>query len=217
MSFKRMRLVNDDDDINEKQDKLYNIAKYQSPLKLQRMSDLDKEIDRILNSNINERVKAKLYAETLRQFLIYKNIDDKEVEPVCVPKFDQIIPKKTYKKQNNETSFEELKDLLDEINIRLKQTEKRNISDSENENLRSRKKQKPTPFTRKTITLNDSDFEENSNKSKIHKKIPKLIKTPKKTQSVKRKIYQNLLQTPKKNIKKRFVKRDHDDYSWEGF
>jgi len=212
-----MRLVNDDEDINEKQNELLNISKYQSPLNLQRMSDLDKEINKILNSNINERIKAKLYAETLRQFLIYKNIDNKEVEPVCVPRYEDIIPKKAYKKQNNETSFEELKDLLDEINIRLKQTEKRNISDSDNDNGRSRKKHKPTPFTRQTITLKDSDFEEKSNKTKIPISKTRLIKTPKKTQSVKRKIYKNLLQTPKKNLKKRFVKRDHDDYSWEGF
>jgi hypothetical protein len=52
------------------------------------MSDLDREIDKILNSKINERVKAKLYAEILRRFLIYKDDEQTEIQPVCTPRIN---------------------------------------------------------------------------------------------------------------------------------
>ena len=81
MSFKKMRLVSDDNEIMPTTTKnQVDFAKYQIPVQLRRISDLDSEINQIINSPINERQKSKLYAQALRKYLIHKKLHQEEQE-----------------------------------------------------------------------------------------------------------------------------------------
>ena len=72
-NFKKMRLVSDSK-TNKIQSDLSNIYRHETYPELQRLNDLDLEIKEILNSNIDEVAKAKLYSQTLRKFLTYKQL-----------------------------------------------------------------------------------------------------------------------------------------------
>src|SRR5260370_12531995 len=77
--FNKMRLISGiSDPTNNKQ----KIMSYSTPSSVQRMSDLDSEINSILNSSIDEREKARLYSQALRKFLIFKQKfeGEKEIE-----------------------------------------------------------------------------------------------------------------------------------------
>ena len=69
-NLKKMRLVDDSD--SNKQDELTKLMKYKTSVQLQRMSDLDNEMKNILNQNIDEETKARLYGQALRRFLSFK-------------------------------------------------------------------------------------------------------------------------------------------------
>ena len=81
MSFKKMRLVSDDNEIMHTTTNAQpDFSKYQIPVQLRRISDLDSEINQILKSPINERQKSKLYSQALRKFLIHKKLHQEEQE-----------------------------------------------------------------------------------------------------------------------------------------
>jgi len=68
-NFKKMRLVEDNQPNNRDL-----FSQFTTSPTVQRLSELDIEIRDILNREINEREKAKLYSQTLRKFLTYKRI-----------------------------------------------------------------------------------------------------------------------------------------------
>ena len=102
-SLKRMRMISDDqnaDQLNE----MNKLMKYQSSVNVHRMSDLDKEINDILNRSIDDSTKSKLYSQALRRFLKFKESFEEETsvhpeKPRLFPKIHpQPKPKKKKKK-----------------------------------------------------------------------------------------------------------------------
>jgi len=101
-NFKKMRLVDDTTSLNRDIYSPYTT----SPI-VQRLGSLDIEISKILNSDINEREKAKLYSQTLRKFLIYKQKHEDEEEILRRKELDLLnkkvnllrLPPKKKKKQ----------------------------------------------------------------------------------------------------------------------
>ena len=85
--FKKMKLVPDVQSNNNKNDLKY-VTRYEPPSNIQQMSDLDDEMKKILNSDLDEYTKAKLYSESLRKFIFYKKLnsqkDSKNKIPVCL-------------------------------------------------------------------------------------------------------------------------------------
>ena len=75
-NFKKMRLVEDNQSINKDL-----FSQFKTTPNIKRLGTLDQEINNILNSDISEREKAKLYSQTLRKFLIYKqkHQDDEDI------------------------------------------------------------------------------------------------------------------------------------------
>lgn len=67
-----MKLVNDTPQIDNN--------KHITPPKLKIMSDLDAEMKFILSSENDEYTKAKLYSEALRKYLIYKQLNEEELQ-----------------------------------------------------------------------------------------------------------------------------------------
>lgn len=68
-SFKKMRIVSNNEEIMQSEKpKLYT----ESSKHLSRLTDLDNQIKNILNRDIDENEKAKLYASTLRKFITFK-------------------------------------------------------------------------------------------------------------------------------------------------
>ena len=68
-SLKKMRLTSENPPQESFISKVY---KHQTPINVTRMSELDQEIDTLLNQDIDENLKAKLYADSLRRFLTVK-------------------------------------------------------------------------------------------------------------------------------------------------
>lgn len=71
MSFNKNRVLKNDiftKPINE----FFNVQKLQTEPNLSKLSSLDNEINQILNSNLNQRLKTRLYGETLRKYLLFK-------------------------------------------------------------------------------------------------------------------------------------------------
>lgn len=67
-----MKLVNDSPQVDH--------SKHLIPAKVKIMSDLDSEIRLILSSDNDEYTKAKLYSEALRKYLIYKQLNEEDLE-----------------------------------------------------------------------------------------------------------------------------------------
>ena len=97
-AFKRMKLVSDEKnaDSNRRIDELSKLMKYQIPINLQRMSDLDSNINEILSRNIDQETKAKLYTQALRRFLTFKQ---QHIEDSSVQKLEEKPLKKSVKKR----------------------------------------------------------------------------------------------------------------------
>ena len=73
MSFRKMKLVSEDPS------SIYsNIYKHDTSVNISRLSDLDQDIKTILNQDIDESSKAKLYSQTLRRFLTFKKLKQEE-------------------------------------------------------------------------------------------------------------------------------------------
>ena len=70
-SFRRMKLINE---AGNNQFDLANIVKHETNPITQRLSDLDNDIETILKQNLNDELKAKLYAQTLRRYTSLKSI-----------------------------------------------------------------------------------------------------------------------------------------------
>src|SRR5260370_24974714 len=97
-TFKKMRLVEDNQSINKDL-----FSQFKTTPNIKRLGTLDQEINNILNSDISEREKAKLYSQTLRKFLIYKQkhqddediLKQKELE-LLTKKFSVLIQPNVY-------------------------------------------------------------------------------------------------------------------------
>ena len=74
-NFKKMRLVDFNAKSTESND-VFNMIKHETPTHLRRVNDLDLEIKDILNSEIDEENKAKLYTQALRRFITFKNLHE---------------------------------------------------------------------------------------------------------------------------------------------
>ena len=70
-SLKKMKLTSESSPHESLISKVY---KHQTPINVTRMSELDQEIDTVLNQDIDENLKAKLYADSLRRFLTFKKL-----------------------------------------------------------------------------------------------------------------------------------------------
>ena len=95
-SFKRMRLVDENEFRNSQ------MNRFQTPVEVQQMSKLDSEIQEILSQDIDERTKAKLYSEILRKFLSYKRqyLEDLYAsQPSKQTVIPTVIKRKTNKKK----------------------------------------------------------------------------------------------------------------------
>src|SRR5437868_10294351 len=103
-SFKRMKLVNDNYSSNY--DDLSKILKYDTPTSLHRMSDLDSDMINILNRDIEEETKAKLYSQALRRFLTFKqqHHEDSSVKQIELPA-KNLIQKVTIKKKKEKKAI----------------------------------------------------------------------------------------------------------------
>jgi len=88
-NFKKMRLVEDNQPNNRDL-----FSQFTTSPTVQRLSELDIEIRDILNREINEREKAKLYSQTLRKFLIYKQKHEDE-ENILKQKELELLTKRT--------------------------------------------------------------------------------------------------------------------------
>jgi len=71
-----MRLINDDE--SSKQQNIFDADRFETHPNVQRLNELDFEINNILNSDIDEINKAKLYSQTLRKFLTYKRLHQEQ-------------------------------------------------------------------------------------------------------------------------------------------
>src|SRR5882757_11563646 len=93
--FKKMRLVPFDDEsqINIES----NLKDIVIPTPIKQMSELDNEIQSILNSDLNENTKSKLYSDSLRKFNIikqkYSQSDIKNKIPISLDIDSYIQPK----------------------------------------------------------------------------------------------------------------------------
>ena len=72
-SFKKMRLVPETFPDNKDFDATGTI-KHQTPVLISRMTELDNHIHRILNQDLDESIKAKLYSQALRSFMTLKKL-----------------------------------------------------------------------------------------------------------------------------------------------
>ena len=73
-SFKRMKLVPADQiemTLNPSKN-IYDLAKLNSPVSFLRVNDLETELKDILESDLDERSKSKLYSQALRKYLTFK-------------------------------------------------------------------------------------------------------------------------------------------------
>ena len=56
-----------------------NVVKQNTPVNISRLSDLDRDIASILNKNIDEQLKAKLYSQSLRRYLTFKKLRERDI------------------------------------------------------------------------------------------------------------------------------------------
>ena len=96
-TFRRMKLINEAG--NNPVD-FANIVKHQTNPIIHRMSDLDNDIDTILNQDLDDELKAKLYSQTLRRFMSMKNIKkqgDLDLESKSLDKFKTLLANQSAK------------------------------------------------------------------------------------------------------------------------
>ena len=87
--FKKMKLIPfDGEPQTNLESNLKNIVTYETSAPIKQMSELDNEIESILNSKIDMDTKSKLYSDSLRKFLNvkrkYNQTDKKNKTPICV-------------------------------------------------------------------------------------------------------------------------------------
>lgn len=103
-TFAKMRIVPDSKTNNQNKD-IVNIIRQQIPSQMKILSELDFEMSDILNSNLDDLTKAKLYSQNLRKYLTHKDIQREESlaksRPQSPPRtyIPQIIPKAPKKKK----------------------------------------------------------------------------------------------------------------------
>src|SRR6266581_5964511 len=71
-TFKKMKLVPLEDTKDDLLGDILNTIKLSTSPDLKKASTLDKDIKIILNSNIDDSHKVKLYGQALKRFLVYK-------------------------------------------------------------------------------------------------------------------------------------------------
>ena len=85
--FKKMKLVPDVQSNKNKND-LKSVIDYETSTNIRKMNDLDDEMKKILNSDLDEYTKSKLYSESLRKFILFKKLDTQSDSvnriPVCL-------------------------------------------------------------------------------------------------------------------------------------
>ena len=91
--FKKMKLVPDVQSSNNKNDSK-NIIRYETPSNLRQMNDLDDEMKKILNSDLDEYTKSKLYSEALRKFILLKKSNSQRDSVNKIPVCLDIYPEK---------------------------------------------------------------------------------------------------------------------------
>ena len=105
-----MRLVPFDDEsqINIES----NLKDIVIPTPIKQMSELDNEIQSILNSDLDENTKSKLYSDSLRKFNIikqkYSQSDIKNKTPISLDIDSYIQPKQTFRQSSK---IKRIKDL----------------------------------------------------------------------------------------------------------
>ena len=87
--FKKMRLVPfDEEPQSNLETNLKNIVTFETPTSIKQMSELDNQIQSILNSNLDVDSKSKLYSDSLRKFMNikrkYTQSELKNKTPICV-------------------------------------------------------------------------------------------------------------------------------------
>src|SRR5882757_9092390 len=87
--FKKMRLVPfDEEPQSNLETNLKNIVTFETPAQIKQMSELDNQIESILNSNLDVDSKSKLYSDSLRKFMNikrkYSQSEIKNKTPICV-------------------------------------------------------------------------------------------------------------------------------------
>lgn len=192
-NFKKMKLVRDEkESANVNNFHLSNGNRHKISPNLKQLNNLDIEINEILNSNINESSKAKLYTQALRKFLTFKKLHqedeaihrNREIEKLKLtqPKFKNaiIIRKPTRRKKipnptpqapkKNKTFISRTKNITHDLN---------QPSTSSNQNITIAKKKPDTnqlyksAAYKKEILENLEYFKEQYNKllSKGKKKV----------------------------------------------
>jgi hypothetical protein len=92
-NFKKMKLV-DLDEQKGLQRNVFRTEKYTTSKHLRRISGLDKQMNEILNSKLDEITKVKLYSQALRKFLTFKKKHEEDEEVAKRLAFQNInIPK----------------------------------------------------------------------------------------------------------------------------
>jgi CRISPR/Cas system-associated endoribonuclease Cas2 len=93
-NFKKMKLV-DEHEPKDIQRSVFQTEKYTTSKHLKRISDLDNQMNEIINSNLDEIKKAKLYSQALRKFLTFKKKHEEDEEIAKRQAFQNIIVPKT--------------------------------------------------------------------------------------------------------------------------
>jgi hypothetical protein len=78
-NFKKMKLVGEHDSTNNKRS-VFRTEKYTTSKHLRRIGDLDQQMNDIINSNLDEFKKVKLYSQALRKFLTFKKKHEEDEE-----------------------------------------------------------------------------------------------------------------------------------------
>src|SRR5277367_799037 len=133
-NIKKMKLVPYTQDDNKLREVINSMSISSSPY-LKGASNLDLEINQILDSNENERNKALLYAQALKKFLTYKGkyeteIADKEVKlsDYINEAVQNILPELTKTIQGTASSFLKTKKAIIKPRIRVPPKRKTHIS-----------------------------------------------------------------------------------------
>src|SRR5882757_10000265 len=95
--LKKMRLVPfDEEPQTNLETNLKNIVTFETPTSIKQMSELDNQIQSILNSNLDVNSKSKLYSDSLRKFMNikrkYNQSEAKNKTPICVDIDSNIQP-----------------------------------------------------------------------------------------------------------------------------
>ena len=92
-ALKKMKLIpfNDKDNQENKSDILLNSLLFETSPNLKKVSELDRNLNSVLDSNISEQEKFDIYTQILRNFLFFKNKSREDSENLKQHKENTII------------------------------------------------------------------------------------------------------------------------------